>query len=128
MSTLSRRALLGASAFGGLIPSLLLDSRRAGAATRIRHDLTTPDGQKNIKIYAKGFELMMKLPERDPRGWLFQRYTHAVRDDRTKASEISRVYGSASSPDKQLAQDAWSTCQPHNPPFSSDMCRGIACS
>ena len=121
MRTLSRRALLGASAFGGLIPSLLLDSRRAGAATRIRHDLTTTDGQKNIKIYAKGFELIMKLPERDPRGWLFQWYTHAVRDDRTKASEISRVYGSASSPDKQLAQDAWNTCQPHNPPFSSDM-------
>jgi hypothetical protein len=54
MSTLSRRALLGASAFSSLIPSLLLDSRRADAATRVRHDLTSPDGQKNIKIYAKG--------------------------------------------------------------------------
>jgi tyrosinase len=121
MHTLSRRALLGASAFGALIPSLLLDSRRADAATRIRHDLTTTEGQKNIKTYAKGFDLIMKLPERDPRGWLFQWYTHAVRNDRTKAGEISRVYGSTSGPDKQLAQDTWNTCQPHNPPFSSDM-------
>ena len=125
MHTLSRRALLGASAFGGLIPSLLLDSRRADAATRIRYDLTTTEGQKNIKIYAKGFDLIMKLPERDPRGWLFQWYTHAVRSDRTKAGEISRVYGSASGPDKQLAQDTWNTCQPHNPPFSSDMARRL---
>ena len=121
MRTLSRRALLGASAFSALIPSLLLDSRRADAAIRIRHDLTTADGQKNIKIYAKGFDLIMKLPEHDPRGSLFQWYTHAVRSDRNKAGEISRVYGSASSADKQLAQDAWNTCQPHNPPFSSDM-------
>jgi tyrosinase len=121
MHTLSRRALLAASAFSSLIPSLLLDSRRAGAATRIRHDLTSTDGQKMIKTYAKAWGLMAKLPERDPRGWLFQWYTHAVRNDRNKAGEISRVYGSASSPDKQLAQDAWNTCQPHNPPFSSDM-------
>src|SRR5580693_4650097 len=119
MRTLSRRALLGASAFSALIPSLLLDSRRADAAIRIRHDLTTADGQKNIKIYAKGFDLIMKLPEHDPRGSLFQWYTHAVRSDRNKAGEISRVYGSASSADKQLAQDAWNTCQPHNPPFAA---------
>jgi tyrosinase len=120
MLTLSRRALLAVSALGGLIPSVVLDIRRAGAANRVRHDLTSADGQKMLKIYADGVKQMMALPERDPRGWLFQWYTHAVRSDRTKASEITRVYGAASSPEKQLAQDTWSTCQPHFPPYAED--------
>jgi len=113
MLTLSRRALLAVSAFSSLIPSVVVDIRRGNAANRVRYDLTSSDGQKMLKIYANGVGQMMKLAERDPRGWLFQWYTHAVRRDRSKASEINRVYGTGSSPEKQLAQDVWSTCQPH---------------
>lgn len=121
MLTLSRRALLAASAFGGVIPSLLLDLRSADAATRVRHDLTSTEGQKHLKTYAKGVEKMMALAEREPRGWLFQWYSHAVRSDRTKAGEITRIYGASSSPEKQLAQDMWNTCQAHFPPYNEDM-------
>jgi tyrosinase len=113
MNLISRRRLLSAGAFGAGVASLPFLQRAAYAATRTRYDLTSTDGQKMLKIYADGVGKMMKMKQGDPRGWLFQWYTHAVRDDRTKASEISRVYGSKTSPDRQLATATWSTCEAH---------------
>lgn len=81
----------------------------------IRHGAHTPEGKKNLLIYAKGVSAMMntqKYPDGDPRSWLFQWYTHMVRSDRTKASELSRVY-KQNDPFRDVAIAMWNTCQSH---------------
>jgi tyrosinase len=88
----------------------------AQAATLTRFDATSPQGQAMLKIYAGAAGKMMttsQIPEGKPIGWLFQWYTHWVRADRTKAQEITRVYPTPS-PDKDLANEMWSTCQAHD--------------
>lgn len=121
MRTISRRAVVGGGAFtAGLASSSLLFPAIAEAVHRSprhvivkRYDLTSTEGKANLKIYAKAVGKMMAMAEGDPQGWLFHWYTHAVRDDRTKAGEISRIYGSGSSTNKQLATDTWNTCEAH---------------
>jgi len=54
----------------------------------------------------------MARADSDPRGWVFQWYIHAVRNDRGKAAELARVFP-APSPARTLANAAWSTCQAH---------------
>ncbi len=113
MRTISRRAIVGAGALAAGLVSSPLFLRAARAATLIRHDLTSTDGKAMLKIYAKGVGKMMAMAQQEPRGWLFQWYTHAVRSDRTKAGEISRIYGASPGPDGQLASATWSTCEAH---------------
>ena len=86
----------------------------------IRHNATSLQGQAMLKIYADAVEKMHALPHTDPVGWLFQWYTHNVTGTTTKAAAINSVFGGGSSPQKTLAQAAWSTCQPHNAPGVSD--------
>jgi tyrosinase len=69
-----------------------------------------------LALYAKGVKAMMAKGADDPTSWTFQWYIHAVRNDTTKAAEITRVFGSASSPHRTLATDTWSTCQAHFEP------------
>jgi tyrosinase len=88
----------------------------AQAATLTRFDATSPQGQAMLKIYAGAVSKMMataQIPEGKPISWLFQWYTHWVRGDRTKAQEIARVYP-APSPDRDLANEMWATCQAHD--------------
>jgi tyrosinase len=88
----------------------------AQAATLTRFDATSPQGQAMLKIYAQAVGKMMaaaQTPEGKPISWLFQWYTHWVRSDRTKAQEIARVYPTPS-PDKDLANEMWATCQAHD--------------
>jgi tyrosinase len=113
MHSISRRALMGAGAFGAGLMSSPFFLRPAQAATLTRYDITTAKGQEMLKIYAGAVKTMMTTPEAETRGWMFQWYTHAVRGDRNKAGEITRVYGNNSSAPKSLAQAAWSTCEPH---------------
>jgi len=89
-------------------------------APLIRHNATSLQGQAMLKIYADAVEKMHALPNTDPVGWLFQWYTHNVTGTTTKAAAINSVFGGGSSPQKTLAQAAWSTCQPHNAPGVSD--------
>ena len=89
-------------------------------APLIRHNATSLQGQAMLKIYADAVEKMHALPHTDPVGWLFQWYTHNVTGTTTKAAAINSVFGGGSSPQKTLAQAAWSTCQPHNAPGVSD--------
>jgi len=89
-------------------------------APMIRHNATSLQGQAMLKIYADAVEKMHALPHTDPVGWLFQWYTHNVTGTTTKAAAINSVFGGGSSPQKTLAQAAWSTCQPHNAPGVSD--------
>jgi tyrosinase len=88
----------------------------AQAGTLTRFDATSAQGQAMLKIYANAVGKMMttaQIPEGKPISWLFQWYTHWVRGDRTKAQEITRVYP-APSPDKDLANEMWTTCQAHD--------------
>ncbi len=114
MTTFSRRSFIaGISA----VPfALWLEKYDLFAQqTRIRPNVASTQGQAMLNIYANAVRTMMNTPERNPVGWLFQWYTHGVRDDnnRTKATEIARVYPTAS-PQKTLAQQAWETCQAHH--------------
>jgi hypothetical protein len=80
---------------------------------RVRPNVMSAAGQSMLNIYANAVQTMTSTPEADPRGWLFQWYIHGVRDDRSKASEITRIYPTPS-PRRTLAQQAWETCQAHH--------------
>jgi hypothetical protein len=115
MDRISRRVLLGgAAATAGVLPLprwLVHTARAQTQATR--HDLSSSEGQAMLRIYAETVGKMMAMGEGEPRGWLFQWYTHAVRGDRTKAAELRRVYSNASDPNRALADSVWDTCQAH---------------
>ncbi len=86
----------------------------------VRHDARSPEGQAMLEIYAQAVNQMKTaIAEGDPLGWVFQWYTHAVRNDRTKAGEIARIYPTAS-PDRDLANDMWNTCRAHFGPPEDD--------
>src|SRR5947209_1467129 len=80
----------------------------------VRYDARSTQGQAMLKIYADAVcKMMNSIPEGDPTSWVFQWYTHWVKGSTSKAAEISRIYGSGSSPHKSLAEDMWETCQAH---------------
>ena len=87
--------------------------REANAATFIRYNLASPNGQVMLKKYAQAVKLMMALPPKDPRSWTFQWYTHAVPTNTTKAAQLTQIFGPNPSPQKTLATDMWNTCQGH---------------
>jgi tyrosinase len=81
-----------------------------------RWDARSPQGIVNLKIYAGAVTKMRNtalFAEGNPRSWTFQWYTHQVRGDRTKANEITRIYGAPPSVWKSLALEMWDTCQSH---------------
>jgi tyrosinase len=83
----------------------------------LRYDVASPEGAGMLRIFADAVGKMMALPEADPRGWVFQWHIHAVRDDRSKASELARLYPDASDPDRRLAEVVWDTCEAHFDPL-----------
>lgn len=96
----------GGSSGGGTLPP----------GPRVRYDVASPQGQAMLAVYARAVGLMMALPDGDPRSWTFQWYSHWVKgaqDLSGKTSEIARIYGSAPSPERTLAQKMWSGCQAH---------------
>lgn len=112
MATFTRRDFVRGVA---AIPfTLWLSERLAAAPARVRHDVRSPKGIDMLKIYAGAVAAMKKLAETDPSNWQFQWYTHFVRRTTDKQSEISRVFGSAPSPHKELAQAMWNTCRSHS--------------
>lgn len=119
MSALDRRTFLKVVAS---IPFAVWLERDTLAATGpfVRYDVLSTEGQAMLKIYADGVSKMKALFESDPLSWTFQWYIHAVRGDRTKAAELSRLYP-VPGPERTLASIVWSTCQAHfnhaNEPF-----------
>jgi tyrosinase len=111
MSNVSRRSFIaGLSA----VPFAIWFEKNALAQPpRVRPNVMSTQGQAMLNVYADAVKIMMNTPERNPMGWLFQWYTHGVRADRTKASEIARVYPSPSA-QRTLAQQTWDTCQAHH--------------
>lgn len=78
-----------------------------------RPDASSPAGRNMLQIYATAVGGMKTgTPEESPTGWLFQWYTHGVRSDRGKASELMRIYP-ATGPVRDLANEMWDTCQAH---------------
>lgn len=113
MAHLTRRSFLAGAA---AIPFSVWLEKHAWAqpaATRVRFDATSTQGQAMLKIYAQAVSKMQTATrEGDPRSWVFQWYTHAVKSSTSKAAEIARIYPSAS-PQRSLALETWNTCQPH---------------
>lgn len=113
MAELSRRHLVAsglAAAGATLLPGTV---KQANAATAVRYNLATPQGQAMLKKYAEAVKLMMALPASDPRSWTFQWYTHWVPTNTTKAAQLDAVFGPNPSPQKTLANDMWNTCGGH---------------
>ena len=117
--TLTRRTFVASVS---AIPFAVWFEKYANAfmAPHVRYSADSPQGKDMLKIYSETVCKMRALPQKDPVGWLFQWYTHNVTGGTTKAAAINSVFGSGSSPEKTLAEAAWSTCQPHNAPGVSD--------
>lgn len=112
MATFTRRDFVRGVA---AIPFTLWLADRVGAApARVRYDVRSAKGIEMLKIYAGAVAAMKKLAETDPSNWQFQWYTHFVRRTTSKQSEIARVFGSAPSPHKELAEAMWNTCRSHS--------------
>jgi tyrosinase len=113
MAELSRRYLVVsglAGAGASLLPAAI---NEANAATSIRYNLASPNGQAMLRKYAEAVKKMMALPPSDPLSWTFQWYTHAVPTNTTKAAAINSIFGPNPSPHKSLATLMWNTCQAH---------------
>jgi tyrosinase len=127
MQTRRRFVATGAGALSATafpLSSWLGHFAHAQAATKLtRHDVASAEGQAMLKIYAGAVGKMMATTQSspgNPLSWLFQWYTHAVPDDRTKAAELARIYPSASDPNRALASKVWSTCEAHSNPARED--------
>lgn len=83
---------------------------------KVRYDARSPQGQAMLAVYAQAVgQMQTAIAEGSPTSWVFQWYTHNVRGDRTKAGELNRIYPSPS-PDRDLANEMWNTCQAHGKP------------
>ena len=117
----SRRSVLRAGILGAGI--LAVRNRLKGWAPAqasvplARHDVASPEGRNMLRIFAEAVDKMMAMPASDPRGWMFQWSIHAVRDDRSKASELARLYPDPSDPDRVLAGLLWDKCEAHFDPL-----------
>jgi tyrosinase len=104
------------------------------AAPRIRYNVLSPEGQAMVRKYSIAVGRMKALSASNrgnPLGWVFQWYTHAIPSNppiqkppvppqKVKADAIQAIYGSTSSPQRTLAQQAWYTCQPHQQGQNTD--------
>jgi tyrosinase len=120
MSFVTRRRFLATAAAIPFSP-WLERNLRAQPAPYVRYDARSAEGQMMLKTYADAVQKMKDTPEGDPKGWLFQWYTHWVAprgsspdpfDPKHKTEELNRVYPDAS-PWRMLAEEMWDTCQAH---------------
>ena len=114
----SRRGILRAGLLGAGI--LAIRSRASNPQREqpaLRHDVASAEGAAMLRIFADAVGKMIAMPARDPRGWVFQWHIHAVPDDRSKASELARLYPNTSDPNRILAEVVWDTCEAHFDPL-----------
>jgi tyrosinase len=111
MTVLTRRSFVSGVA---AIPFVVWFEKYAQAAGPfVRYDARSAQGQAMLKIYGQVVQKMMATAEGDPRGWVFQWYSHFVKGSTTKAAELARIYPSPSAW-KSLATEMWDTCQAHS--------------
>ena len=85
-----------------------------------RFEASSNEGKAMLKIYAGAVGKMMGMDGTQPGhplSWLFQWYTHGVKQPYTqpistafKGPEIARIYPNAADPNRALAQTMWDTC------------------
>lgn len=117
MSLTRRNIILGSATTtllaGAALPSLFLSSSPA-ATSRVRYSATSSQGKAMLRLYAKGVaEMKSGTSAGTSRDWTFQWYTHAVRADTNKLSELDRIFPNPSDPNRLLASLVWDTCQSH---------------
>lgn len=98
---------------------------------RVRFDARSPDGKKMLAIYAKAVAKMKAMAPSDPRSWVFQWYTHWVKndgtnpsaqDDKWKKQALMEIYPkSMPKPAFDLATEVWNTCQAHGDDMDENM-------
>ena len=112
MKNLTRRTFLrGAAA----MPLALWAARYASASDpAIRYDIASPEGAAMLQLYADSVSRMQALAASKPSSWTWQWYTHFVDGATTKASEITRLFGSTSTTMGSFANATWNTCQSHS--------------
>jgi len=113
MSGYSRRTVIcHATAMGALATIGGLAWAETPPKPMVRVDATSPQGKAMLRIYADAVSLMMAMDAKEPLSWTFQWYIHAIPSNATKASELARIFPTASAA-ATLADVAWSTCEPH---------------
>jgi tyrosinase len=105
---IDRRTILLAFA-ATTLPSLWTPGRSQSVPTR--YNVVSPQGKAMLRIYADAVKAMKALSGQNGRSWIFQWYIHATPID--KAQAISNVFGTTTGPARDLAGEAWYTCQPH---------------
>jgi len=113
MGSISRRDFVKGIA---ALPLAMGVSTKALAQTtlKIRYDIASPEGQQMMALYADAVRQMQALGPDNPMGWLWQWYTHFVNGTTTKSAEISRIFGTTTTPQSSLANETWNTCQSHS--------------
>jgi tyrosinase len=99
--------------------------------TRIRYDARSADGQKMLAIYAKAVSKMKATNVGDPKSWVFQWYSHWVKNDPTDPSNqdakwknmaLMQIYPtSMPKPAFDLATEVWNGCQAHGDGMDENM-------
>src|SRR5260221_14169566 len=110
MTSFSRRHFIATLA---AIPFAEWFGNTVGQPIRTRCDISSANGQVMLKKYAKAVATMKSSVDGDPLSWTFQWYTHAVKSDTTKPSEIQRIYPTMGAAHRDLANEMWNTCQAH---------------
>jgi len=112
MRQISRRTFVKGM---GALPLALALPRIAGAAEPLlRCDLTTTHGREMLGVLAGAIRKMQAYPNMTPLHWTWQWYTHFVTGTTTKADEINRIFGTANTSMRRLAEETWDTCQSHS--------------
>lgn len=113
---LTRRSLASFVSITFLYGSFVRPSSVFAQQLMTRHNATSPDGKKMLRLYAKAVTSMkQKSASGSPDSWIFQWYIHAVNSSTSKSSEIQRLYPNQNDPNRLLADMLWSTCQAHLP-------------
>jgi tyrosinase len=107
----NRRTVLLSSATT-MLSGLLAPVASQPITTRTRYNARSQQGKAMLRIYAEAVKAMKGRSAQDARSWNFQWYIHASPEDKDEA--VRRVYGNASSPARDLANDTWWTCQSHD--------------
>lgn len=120
-----RSLLLGSVAVAATLGEGGWGARTASAANLTRFDASSTQGKAMLTIYAGAVGKMMDFDGSkpgDPLSWLFQWYTHGVKQpppaisSSFKAPEIHRIYPNAADPNRALAETMWDTCTHYGQP------------
>ena len=112
MAAISRRSFVKGVA---TIPFAMWAARNAEAfGPLVRYDASSAGGIEMLGVFADAVRVMKARSQSDPRGWLWQWYTHFVSGATTKSAEITRIFGSTTTSQSALANETWNTCQSHS--------------